>query len=133
MSQENVEIVRKTLEVFARAGTNESFEGLIANDVELLPAFEVTGGASFIGPEGVARFMRHWTEDFDDWTFRVDDLHDVGEAVVARMRQSARGKASGAPVESLFGVVFRLRDGEIARIEVFQTLAAALQAVGLEE
>jgi ketosteroid isomerase-like protein len=133
MSQENVEIVRKTLDVFARAGTSASFEELIANDVELLPAFEVTGGASFTGPDGIARFMRHWTEDFDDWTFRVDDLQEVGDAVVARMRQSARGKASGAPVESFFGVVFRLLDRKIARIEVFQTFAAALQAVGLEE
>jgi ketosteroid isomerase-like protein len=132
MSQANVEIVRRTLEAFARGGTNASFEGLIADDVKLRPAFEVAGGTSFIGQAGVARFMRQWTEDFDDWALRVDDLLDAGEAVVARLRQSARGKASGAPVELQFGMVFRLRDGQIARMEVYTTVAQALEAVGLE-
>ena len=62
----------------------------------------------------------------------VDELLDVREAVVARMRQSARGKASGAPVEVLLGVVFRFRDRQIAQMEFFRTDADALKAVGLE-
>jgi ketosteroid isomerase-like protein len=131
MSEHNVEVVRRTLEIFAREGTNPSYEGLVANDVELRPAFEVAGDASYIGPEGVARFMRQWTEDFDDWALRVDDLRDAGEAVVARVRQSARGKGSGAPVELLFGIVFRVRDGQIARMEMYMSVAEALKAVGL--
>jgi ketosteroid isomerase-like protein len=75
--------------------------------------------------------MRQWTEDFDDWALRVDDLRDAGEAVVARVRQSARGKGSGAPVELLFGIVFRVRDGQIARMEMYMSVAEALKAVGL--
>jgi ketosteroid isomerase-like protein len=132
MSQENVEIVRRAIDTFVREGPNTSFEGLIAEDVQVRPAFEVTGGASFVGPEGFARFIGQWTEDFDDWRVEVDELLDVREAVVARMRQSARGKASGAPVEVLFGVVFRFRDRQIARMEFFTTDAEALKAVGLE-
>jgi ketosteroid isomerase-like protein len=131
MSQENVEIVSRTLEAFAGDGTTASFAGLITDDVELRPAFEVAGGTSFIGEADVARFMRQWTEDFDDWSLRVDELLDAGEAVAARLRQSARGKASGAPVELQFGMVFRLRDGQIARMEVYTTVAEALEAAGL--
>ena len=66
MSQENVEIVRRAIETFARAGTDGSFEGLIADDVELRPAFEVTGGTTFAGPEAVARFIGSWNDAFDD-------------------------------------------------------------------
>ena len=134
MSQENVEIVRRAVEVFARYGTGGSFEGLIAEDVELRPAFEVTGGANFVGGQGFARFMRLWTEDFDDWKLEVDELRDAGEAaVVARMRQSARGKVSGTPVELRYGMVFRLQDRQIVGMEVYMTDAEALKAVGLDE
>jgi ketosteroid isomerase-like protein len=133
MSQANVEIVRRTLEAFARAGTNSSFEGLVTDDVELRPAYEVAGGTSFTGLTGAARFIRQWTEDFDDWALRVDDLLDAGEAVAARLHQSARGKASGAPVELQFGMVFRIRDGQIARMEVYTTVAQALEAAGLRD
>jgi hypothetical protein len=57
-----------------------------------------------------------------------------GEAgVVARMRQSARGKASGTPVEQQYGMVFHLRDRRIARMDVYMSQTDALKAVGLEE
>jgi len=78
--------------------------------------------------------MRQWTEDFDDWELEVDELRDAGEAaVVARMRQSARGKVSGTPVELRYGMVFRLRDRQIVGMEVYMTDAEALKAVGLAE
>ena len=125
--------MRRTLEAFARDGLNASFEGLVADDVELRPVFELAGGRRFIGITGFTRFMREWTEALDDWTLRVDDLLDAGEAVVATLHQSARGKASGVAVGGQFGVVFRLRDGHIARMEAYKTVAQALKAVGLAE
>ena len=133
MSEQNLEVVRRTLETFMREGTSASYEGLVADDVDLRPAFEVTGGTSFAGPEGVVSFMRQWTEAFDDWALEVDELLDAGEAVVARLRQSARGRESGAPVENLFGIVFRLQGGQIVRIKSYLTIAEALEAAGLRE
>src|SRR3954454_7808396 len=134
MSQENVEIVRRIVEVFARDGISGSFEGLLADDFELRPVFEVAGGANFVGRGGFGRFMRQWTEDFKDWKLDLDELLDAGEAgVVAQMRQSARGKASGTPVELQYGMVFHLRDRRIARMDVYMSQTDALKAVGLEE
>src|SRR6476469_9563723 len=98
MSQENVEIVRRTLEVFEREKTAGSFAGLVTDDFELKPAFEVAGGESFVGGGGFSHFMRQWTEAFDDWAFEVLELVDAGDDVVARMRQRARGTTSGTPV-----------------------------------
>jgi ketosteroid isomerase-like protein len=129
MSQENVEVVRRTLEAFARDGMNAFYEGLVTDDVELRPVFELAGGRRFIGITGMTRFMREWTEALDDWALRLDDLLDAGEAVVATLHQSARGKASGAPVGGQFRMVFRLRDGQIARMEAYKTVAEALKAV----
>jgi ketosteroid isomerase-like protein len=133
MSQENVEIVRRAIETFAREGMDGSFEGLIADDLELRPAFEVTGGTTFARRDGVARFIGSWNDAFDDWAFELDELLDAGEAVAARMRQVGRGRTSGAPVALQFGMVFRLRDGQIARMEIYVTAGEALKAVGVEE
>ena len=132
MSRENVEVVRRAIAAFASEGTSAPLEGLVAEDVELRPAFEVVGGTVYVGREGTERFMREWTEAFDDWTFEAEELFEAGDAVAARMRQSARGKGSGAPVGLEFGAVFRLRDGLIVRIELYMTSADALEAAGLE-
>src|SRR5437763_8880447 len=99
MSVEDVEIVRRAIDAFASQGTRAPLEGLVAEDVELRPAFEVVGETAYVGRAGTERFMRDWTEAFDDWTFEAEELLEAGDAVVARMRQSARGKGSGAPVE----------------------------------
>jgi len=133
VSRENVAIVRRAIDAFASAGTSAPIQGLVAEDVEWRPAFEVAGGTTYVGREGSERFMKEWTEDFDDWTLETEDLLDAGEAVVARLRQTARGKGSGASVELRFGAVFRLRDARIARIELYMTVAEALEAVGLRE
>ena len=133
MSQENVEIVRRALEVFQRENTAGSFAGLLAEDFELQPAFEVAGGDSFIGGDGFTRFMSQWTESFDDWAFETLELFDAGDNVVARIRQRARGKASGTPVDLVFGMVFRLRAHLIARMELYITEAEAFKAAGLAE
>jgi ketosteroid isomerase-like protein len=133
MSRENVEVVRRTLEVFGREGSAGSFAGLLTDDLKVQPAFEVTGGESFVGADGFMLFMGQWTEAFDAWAFEVVEILDADDKVVARLRQTARGKASGTPVELPFGVVFRFRDRLIARMDFYLTESEALEAVGLKE
>jgi ketosteroid isomerase-like protein len=132
MSQENVEVVRRTLEVFGREGSAGSFAGLLTDDLKVQPAFEVTGGESFVGADGFMLFMGQ-CEAFDAWAFEVVEILDADDKVVARLRQTARGKASGTPVELPFGVVFRFRNRLIARMDFYLTESEALEAVGLKE
>jgi ketosteroid isomerase-like protein len=49
------------------------------------------------------------------------------------VRQTARGEASGVPVESDFWFVFRLRGGKIARLSFHVREPEALEAAGLQE
>jgi ketosteroid isomerase-like protein len=132
MSKQNVEIVRRTITLFAQEGTGGSFEGLLADDFEFQPAFEVAGGERFVGPGAFMSFMGQWTEAFDAWEFEVVELLDAGDEVAARMRQRGKGRASGAPVDLAFGAVFSLRDQRIARMALYTTQQEALKAVGLE-
>jgi len=57
----------------------------------------------------------------------------VGEQVVVTVTDSARGKRSGAPLGRVTAHVWTFRDGSVARIQIFDSRAAALKAVGLEE
>jgi hypothetical protein len=53
--------------------------------------------------------------------------------VIADLRLRGRGKASGVEVEMARYNVYRVRNGLATRVELFETKAEALKAVGLEE
>jgi ketosteroid isomerase-like protein len=139
MSQENVEVVRRVIEAFNAAwerGNPTAFDRAahIAPDAEWIPAPELVGPAVYRGADGWIKFMRTWTEDFEDWSSRVERLIDAGEnRVVALLHQSGTGKGSGAPVDLHHGSVFELEDGRITRMRVYGTTTEALEAAGLRE
>jgi ketosteroid isomerase-like protein len=138
MSQENVEIMRRVFEEFQagmeRGDLRDRFEETVADDSEFITAVPLEGRSVWRGREGFAEFMRAWTEDFEDWSIRLDRLIDAGEnRVVGLTHQSATGKASGAPVELNLGTVCELKDGRVVRMRNYLTYAEALEAAGLEE
>jgi ketosteroid isomerase-like protein len=134
MSQENVEIVRRIYEHRQTTGDflEESVSSALVWDMSKFggwpeqPVYE--------GIEEARRFLREWTAEFEDWTIEIEAIHDGGgDKVVGVLRQRARSKSSGLPVEMLLAQVFTIRDGQEVRMEMYSDPAAALQAVGLEE
>ena len=86
------------------------------------------------GRDGLASFLDAWTEYFSEWKLWPEEILDAGgDRVVAIVRQSGKGKASGAVVELHFGLVFTLEDGRVVDQREFLDPAAALEAVGLRE
>src|SRR5690242_14554900 len=137
MSQENVEIVRRAFEgvqaAVERGDPGEGWDaGLYAPDIEwVTPAFEGQRRV-WRGREGVVEFMRTWTEDFENWSVRIERLIDAGGGrVIALTHQSATGKASGVPVELDSGAIYELKDGRIVRGQLYLSHAATLEAAGL--
>jgi ketosteroid isomerase-like protein len=131
MSQENVEIVRSGLERFSATGefTDDIVTPDFAWDMSHFhgwPEQQIYEGA-----EGARSFLREWTDAWEDWELEVDALHDAGDKVVALMRQHGRSKAAGMPVEMSFAMVWTLRDGKEARMEMYSDPAEALGAAGL--
>jgi ketosteroid isomerase-like protein len=139
MSEENVEIVRRVIEEFqaalARGEPEIVFDSeLVAPDCEWIPFAGFPGPAMYRGKDGFADFMRVWTEDFEDWSVRIERLADAGgNRVVALLHQSAIGKGSGVPVELHFGQVSELKDGQVIRFRNILEPAEALEAAGLSE
>jgi ketosteroid isomerase-like protein len=86
-----------------------------------------------MGREGFVEFMRTWTEDFEDWSIRLERLIDAGnDRVVALLHQAATGKGSGVPVELHFALLYELEAGRVVRMRNYVDLAQALEAAGLE-
>ncbi len=139
MSEENLEIARRISEAFEAGVERGDFTaawetGAVAEDCELIPAPEHPEQRSFEGREGFSEFMLGWTEDFENYSVHRERLIDAGEdRVVGFFTQSATGKASGAPIDQGYAIVYELEDGQLVRLRIYLDRDAALQAAGLSE
>jgi ketosteroid isomerase-like protein len=64
---------------------------------------------------------------------RLEGVQEVDDMVIASFGFEGVGRSSGVRVPMHVHVVVTLRDGKLARRQVFLTLAEALEAVGLRE
>ena len=141
MPPSNVEVVRTFLEGLARGSPRmelgELFDlgvnaGIIAPDFELMPARDLEAGKTYRGRDGAIEFMRRWIEDFDDWTFEVEEMVDAPpDKVVAVMTQRGTGKGSGVPVELRHGAIYELEAGRIVRARLYIDPEEPFRAAGL--
>jgi ketosteroid isomerase-like protein len=135
MSQENVEIVRRVIDVMDAEGMVAAlpvFLDAAHSNVELREDPAWPGSAAYRGVEQVRRvLLDHMdTLDFDQQT---EDLIAVDDKVVALVRWIGRGKTSGAQGEISMAIVWTVRDQAITRLDFFLDRAQALEAVGLRE
>jgi ketosteroid isomerase-like protein len=133
MSKENLEIVRRLMEAWERRDMEAVFalyDPAIVWDNSTLPA---PNAGVYHGHEGVRQFFQEWLEAFETQHLHAETFVDAGDGVVVGHRVSGRGKKSGAEVEMFRWQVYRVRDGLVTRIDVFETRTEALQAAGRRE
>jgi len=132
MSRENVELVRRMYDAYARAdfGLGLSF---LDSEIEFSQPVQEPGGGTYHGHEGVVQAFASWTAPWDDYRVDVEELIDFGEHVLARTLHHGRGKGSGVEVEQRIFQVWTLRDGKVARARMYYTEAEAIEAVELRE
>ena len=75
--------------------------------------------------------VREIYEAWEDFAETNAEIIDAGERIVALQTISGRGRASGIDVESDGALIWTIRDGLIARVEVFADRGEALAAAGL--
>jgi ketosteroid isomerase-like protein len=63
----------------------------------------------------------------------IEEIHDLGDRVLARVRWAGSGQESGITGEIAWTELVTVRDGRIVFIEMFFDHNHALKAVGLEE
>jgi ketosteroid isomerase-like protein len=129
MSQENVEIVRRSIEAFQ----HDEEAWLSTSD----PAFEwqpiEEGDIPSRGHEAAADIRRRWLEDWEGLQIEIEEMKDGADSVVACVHQTARGKRSGVEVDLRLYIHFKLRDGKIVYAYEYADRAEALEAAGLSD
>jgi uncharacterized protein len=128
MSQLNVEIVRAGFDVFQEGDLSDMLD-LMADD--LITYRTDPDGATYHGKDGFLQATADWTEDFSEWSVIPEEFIDAGDRVLVRVRQMARGNASGIPVEGEFWFVFEVRGKKAAKLSFYIGRDEALEAAGL--
>jgi ketosteroid isomerase-like protein len=131
MSEENVDLVRRVYEHFARTGEPDG--SLYAADIEWHSAADDPGQEVFHGVEGVKKLIAEVREAMDDFRTEPFEFLDAGGQVVAGLVHRGRGKGSSAEVEMREWNVFLIRDGRIASVHEYSDREEALEAAGLSE
>lgn len=132
MSQENVEIVRKSLEALLR----EDWDAAVADISPTAEAHDhdIPDSDVYIGPDGFLNWISQWGESFDPWTMEDLEFRPAPEnRVVALFRMRATGRASGVEVERLDGLTYTLAEGSIIRMDYFNEQRQAIEAAGLSD
>jgi ketosteroid isomerase-like protein len=136
MSRENVEIVRR------------AYTALSSGDWDVItelgsPDLVVDFSQRLVDPivlrgrdDAMAFFVDQSRETWDGWpAWEPQELIDAGDQVVAFIRFSAKGRASGAEVEVYVANLWTFGgDGKLIEMKYFgDDRAAALEAAGLSE
>jgi ketosteroid isomerase-like protein len=132
ISPENVEIVKQSLDAFARRDI-DAMRAL--NDPDMEVDWSRSGGffaGVYRGIEAALRFYEGFYQVFEMDIIQPDRFIDTGEFVAVPNVSHLRGR-DGIEVSARSTLVFELRGGKIIRICLYQETAEALKAVGLEE
>ena len=132
MSQENVEIVRETLDAFNRQGV-EAALAYFDPEIEWVGPPEWLEQNLYKGHDGIREIASVWTENFDEYRLDLEKAIDAGDHVLALVHQRARIKRSGDWIEQAIGYDWEVRDGKGIRVQVYFSWEQALEAAGLSE
>lgn len=133
MAQDNVERFRRAAAAYNRRDLDaflEAFDPAAETHPLTLAAFgrETT---VYRGHDGIRQFVREVEEVLPGIQVEVLEARDLGERVVAGGRLRARGRESGAEIESPVGWLIEFEDGRIIRMSDYLSFAEALAAAGL--
>jgi ketosteroid isomerase-like protein len=132
MSQENVELARRSFEAWNESGVEGSRRVGWTDDVEWhdppgLPDGDVHRGADAVAArlEELRGLLPHQAE--------VLDASAVGDDEVLLIFQfHGSGGSSGVPVEQPMGLLMRIVDGKVSRWRPFMSHEDAREAAGLQ-
>ncbi len=133
MSQENIEIVKRVIQVI----NERDLDGLLAvcdPEVEFHTLTRWAGEPSRLrGHEGAEYMLAFLDRDFDEMRTEPQEFIDAGERVVVPIELSAIGQQSRVPVRMSEALVFTVSDGRLVRVQVCGTREKALEVAGLSE
>jgi ketosteroid isomerase-like protein len=133
MSQENVEIVRRTFEASSDGDVGVWFQAADP-DIRVYPRSEEPDAADeYRGLDGLMDYLVNWYSQWDDYEIDPIEIIDAGKHVLVVTRERGRVERKGVEVEENFNHSFVLRNGKVVEWHMYDSHADALEALGLRE
>lgn len=126
MSEENVALVRRGFELFARRDYPKMMP-LFAEDAEWYPYLGLVGGEVHRGRAAIERLFRD-IDDYMEFTLEPEEFVDLGGVVMVPLRARGTGVESGAGVVASWAQLWWVRDGKAVRVESYPDRETALEA-----
>jgi ketosteroid isomerase-like protein len=131
MSEENLARARRALEHFAATGM-PYMEG-VADDIEVFDHDIPDARNPYVGHDGMVAWLAEFAESWSSFELDVERFVDAGDRVVALLRLRAVGAASGVELDRGDALVWTFRDGQMTRMDYFNSHAQGLEAAGVTE
>ena len=133
MSQENVEIVRRSILGWNERGVDALTEFLDA-EVEFHPPKESMNPGVYRGPHGVRTYFDRLSEVMEDQRVESVDVIDADDdRVIAVVKAFGKTSHFRGEVEMNWAWLITVHDGLATRVETFTDRAQALEAAGLRD
>jgi ketosteroid isomerase-like protein len=137
VSGKNLELARRGYEVLNRGDVDEFVTKFVHPDYEFHTGVNVPSIPSVVrGRDGLRAWIQQWYRD--PWegqlqmdVERIEELDDG--RVLALLTLRARGRGSGAPVDTEYAHILTFREGLCLRVDGFPTWKRALTAAGLAD
>ena len=131
MSQENLELVERAIAAI-NARDIEGYLACCTENVKLETQLAAVGGV-YEGIDGIGRYFADIEDAAPDFRIELDGVEEVdSKRVIAFLRSSSTGRASGIRMAWPSTNVYDLVDGKIVRaVFSYPDVATALEAVGL--
>ncbi len=131
MSEENVEIVRRMYDAYY-GGDADGALSYFAPDVVADFSRRLDGRIGH-GHEELQKLLIEWLGTFEDYREEIEEMRDLGSAVLVIATQRGRGKGSGVEVENRYALLYEIQGDKITRFAGYFTVEEALEAAGLSE
>ena len=132
MSQENVEVVRRTIEAFSSEGI-EAALAYLDPEIEWIAPPDWLEDPVYNGHDGMRKLAAAWRENFDEYRMDWERGFDTGDHVVALITQRGRVKGSDDQIDQRIGYAWEVRGGKGVRVRIYFSWEEALDAVALPE
>jgi ketosteroid isomerase-like protein len=133
MSQENVEVVRRSFDLYMSGELDPWLEMIDPNigwDISTHPLPDVPNlgrGRDALLTDMLATYLAGW----NDYSAEVKELIDAGDRVIMVLHETAKMGETNVPLDRDLVQVWTVRDGRLSFLRVFPTKAEALDATGL--
>jgi ketosteroid isomerase-like protein len=132
MSEENVELVRRTYEA-TNHGDYDAIGSYIHPEIEFHTYARSPEAGVYYGKQAVREYNENLWEQFESVRFEVEELLDAGHQVVVLTTQHAVPKGGQQEMKVRVAEVWTVRDGLLAERHSYSTRNEALEAAGLSE